>query len=69
MTFRTESELRAARTAIVRHLTTGKLSKDQTLLLQGMSVALCWAMDEGGDSLQRLIDGEPVAYGDTASGR
>lgn len=33
----------------------------QAILLQGMSVALCWVAGIGGRTLQRLIDGEPMA--------
>lgn len=31
------------------------------MLLSGMSVALAWVMDQGGKTLQRLIDDEPIA--------
>ena len=33
----------------------------QRTLLSGLSVALQWVCDEGGVTLQRLIDGKPIA--------
>jgi len=41
------------------------LSDLQKTVLMGMSVALQWASDTGGDSLQRLLDGEPLDVGKT----
>jgi hypothetical protein len=43
--------------------TKGELSEQQMILLFGMSTALQWVADAGGSSLQRLIDGEEIAYG------
>lgn len=62
---KTEAEIRQARSALVKRVITPGLSDEQRTLLQGMSVALQWACGEGGSSLQRLIDGEPIRTEET----
>ncbi|SRR6266852_245732 len=57
------SKIQEARGVVVRAMTAKGLSEQQKILLTGMSVALQWVMDEGGATLQMLIDGEPVEAG------
>ena len=55
-----EQEIKDARSYIVRCLSNPNLDDDQRILLRGMSVALQWASNDGGSSLQMLLDGEPI---------
>lgn len=58
---RSEQSIREARSYIVRTLMNPKLDDEQRVLLMGMSTALQWVCGEGGSSLQRLLEGEPIA--------
>lgn len=60
-------QLKAARVVITNAIQMLGLSNDQRVLLCGMSTALQWACDEGGSTLQRLVDGEPLAAGTTVA--
>ncbi len=57
---KSDTEIKQARSYIVRQLLNPLLSRDQRTLLEGMSTALQWASDSGGSCLQRLLDGEPI---------
>lgn len=63
MARKTIDEIDVARTAVAASLTKPGLSDQQKLILSGMSVALCWVAGVGGESLQRLIDGEEIEAG------
>ena len=65
---RTENEITEARAYLVRTLVAGSLSEDQRTLLRGMSVALQWVCGDGGSSLQRLLEGEPISAPATQGG-
>lgn len=57
---KTEREIRGARAILCAAMMTPGISPEQYANVTGMSVALQWACGEGGDALQRLIDGEPI---------
>jgi hypothetical protein len=60
----TELEIRKARSIVVRNMIRPDMSTEQKILLQGMSVALCWACnDVNGSTLQDIIDGRPIIGG------
>jgi len=61
---KTYEEIKTARYAItqaINKLTAGNHTQQQYNVLVGMSTALQWVCDEGGSTLQRLLDGEPIA--------
>lgn len=60
MSIRSEVEIQAARSAIVRHLMRQGLSSDQVTLLKGMSVALQWACGHVPNALDDLLNGRPI---------
>ena len=60
---KTESRLKEARAEVVSRLSLKGLSKEQEWLLAGMSVALCWMDDAGGDTLERLLQKEFMDVG------
>jgi hypothetical protein len=62
---KTVQEIDLAREAICLPLANPEISGDQKKVLMGMLVALRWVEGVGGSTLQKLIDGEPVAAGRT----
>lgn len=62
---REEQEIRKARRIVTKQIEEFEkaLSTEQRLLLSGMSVALQWVCGDGGVTLQRLYDGEPIQIG------
>lgn len=62
---RSRVEIEYARRVVNGNVINPDLSEQQKTLLAGMSVALQWACRDGGDALQRLLDGEPIAAGQT----
>lgn len=62
---RTRIELDRARTLVTQYLADMRFSKDQRLLLQGMSVALQWTDGQDDGTLGRLVAGEAMAPGRT----
>lgn len=55
---RSPDEIAKARAILTTLLAGGQLDQGQSLMLVGMSVALQWVTNEGGLTLQRLVDGE-----------
>lgn len=67
---KTPQEIERARDVVTKTIEdTPGMSKEQKLILMGMSVALCWAADArtGGSTLQALIDGHQIAPGKTTA--
>jgi hypothetical protein len=64
---KTLDDVNHARVVVRQAVQIKGLSKDQQILLIGLSVALCWVSESpDGSTLQRLLDGEPLAAGQTA---
>lgn len=64
---KTMEDIKHARMVVATNIQTLKTTSPRNLreeqiltLLSGMSVALCWVAEEGGTTLQRLVDGEPI---------
>lgn len=57
---KTSAEIEAARDAVCNQLRRRDLTEMQRAIMSGMSVALQWVAGGGGDTLQRLLDGEKV---------
>lgn len=57
---RKPTEILRARDKIIEVLKTKKLDSHQLALFQGMSVALQWVSQDGGSTLQDLLDGREV---------
>ena len=61
---KTPEQILEARECVSIRLAIPALSMEQRCLLAGMSTALNWMMDSpNGDTLDRLLSGEPVAAG------
>lgn len=57
---RTEAITNLARRKLSALLARQDLAHDQRATLSGMSVALQWVCGDGGDTLQRIVDDEPI---------
>lgn len=65
---KTLKQVNAARKAVNNAAMTPDLSDVQLALFMGMSNALVWTADaQGMSTLQRLIDGEPIAGGQSTA--
>lgn len=62
-TLRTPVEILSARAQLNELVTRPALSDQQKILFMGMSVALQWVSQDGGETMVRLLSGEPVAEG------
>lgn len=61
---KTQDEINIARIRLYDVWQAGQLGPQQRNVLAGMTTALAWVMDNSnGSSLQRLLDGEPIAPG------
>ena len=60
---KTIEEMEMARAKIIFILHELKPSEQQKVLLKGMSVALQWVCDDGGSTLQDILDGKEICEG------
>jgi hypothetical protein len=60
-------DVKTARGKVVAALAHPKLEPRTRLMAMGMSVALQWVAEKGGDSLQQLIDGKSMREDNDAS--
>jgi len=61
---KSEQQIREALDKVaLAYATTKGLSKDQRLCLRSMLVALCWSLEDGGDTLEKVVQGVPIVAG------
>ena len=58
---KTYEEIKQAREVITAALVRGGLSEAQTAIICGISTALQWTCEEGGSTLQQILDGRPLS--------
>lgn len=58
-------QIKHARVVVADNATRTDISMDQRMLLSGMLVALQWVSDQGGTTLEILLNGTPLAIGRT----